>query len=94
MMSFHRFKKYLDDPNVEKEETKNIRKRGKNKIAARNCRQKKLEMVMGLQQEIDGLKEEKKRLDMKCRALEREINMLKQRCSSFRSLTYSRSSLQ
>ena len=90
-MSFHQFKKYLDDPNVdpmEKEEAKNIRKRGKNKIAAKNCRQKKLEIVMGLQQEIDRMKEEKKRLDMKRQALEREINMLKQRCSSFRSLAY------
>ena len=91
-MPFYQFKKILDDPNVdptEKEEVKNIRKRGKNKVAAKNCRQKKIEVVMGLQQEVDRMKEEKKRLDLKCQGLEREINNLKQRCSSFRSLAYS-----
>ena len=91
-MPFYQFKKILDDPSVdtsEKEQAKNIRKRGKNKVAAKNCRQKKIEVVMGLQQEVDRMKEEKKRLDMKCQGLEREINQMKQRCSSFRSLAYS-----
>ena len=91
-MPFYQFKKILDDPNVdpnEKETAKNIRKRGKNKVAAKNCRQKKIEVVLGLQQEVDRMKEEKKRLDLKCQGLEREINSLKQRCSSFRSLAYS-----
>lgn len=91
-MPFYQFKKILDDPNVDptdKEEAKNIRKRGKNKVAAKNCRQKKIEVVMGLQQEVDKMKEEKKRLDLKCQGLEREINKLKQRCSSFRSLAFS-----
>ena len=91
-MPFYQFKKILDDPNVdltEKEAAKNIRKRGKNKVAAKNCRKKKIEVVLGLQQEVDRMKEEKKRLDLKCQGLEREINSLKQRCSSFRSLAYS-----
>lgn len=91
-MPFYQFKKILDDPSVdptEKEEVKTIRKRGKNKVAAKNCRQKKIEVVMGLQQEVERMKEEKKRLDSKCQGLEREINSLKQRCSSFRSLAYS-----
>ena len=91
-MPFYQFKKILDDPNVdptEKEAVKNIRKRGKNKVAAKNCRQKKIEVVMGLQQEVDRMKEEKKRLDLKCHGLEREINRLKQRCSSFGSLAFS-----
>lgn len=91
-MPFYQFKKILDDPNVDptdKEEAKNIRKRGKNKVAAKNCRQKKIEVVMGLQQEVDKMKEEKMRLDLKCQGLEREINKLKQKCSSFRSLAFS-----
>lgn len=91
-MPFYQFKKILDDPSVdptEKEQAKNIRKRGKNKVAAKNCRQKKIEVVMGLQQEVDKMKEAKKKLDLKCQGLEREINSLKQRCSSFRSLAYS-----
>ena len=91
-MPFYQFKKILDDPTVdlnEKEEAKNIRKRGKNKVAAKNCRQKKIEVVMGLQQEVDEMKEQKKMLDMRCKGLEREINSWKQKCSSFRSLAYS-----
>ena len=90
-MPFFQFKKILDDPGVdhnEKEEAKNIRKRGKNKVAAKNCRQKKIEVVMGLQQEVDQMKEQKKLLDTRCKSLEREINHLKQKCSSFRSLAY------
>ena len=93
-MPFYQFKKILDDPNVDcdkKEEVKNIRKRGKNKVAAKNCRQKKIEVVLGLQQEVDQMKDDKKRLNMRCQGLEREINMLKQRCSSFRSLSHSSS---
>ena len=91
-MPFFQFKKILDDPTVDqskKEVAKNIRKRGKNKVAAKNCRQKKIEVVMGLQQEVDKMKEEKKKLELKCQGFEREINSLKQRCSSFRSLAYS-----
>ena len=86
-MPFYQFKKILDDPTVdqnEKEYVKSIRKRGKNKVAAKNCRQKKIEVVMGLQEVVDKMKEQKKRLDMKCQGLEQEINQLKQRCSSFR----------
>ena len=86
-MPLHQFKKILDDPTVdqnEKEYVKSIRKQGKNKVAAKNCRQKKIGVVMGLQEEVDKTKEQKKRLDMKCQGLEREINQMKQRCSSFR----------
>ena len=86
-MPFYQFKKILDNPNIdtnEKETAKNIRKRGKNKVAAKHCRQKKIEVVMGLQQEVDRMKEQKKMLDTKCKGLEREINMLKQKCSSFK----------
>ena len=86
-MPFYQFKKILDDPTVdqnEKEYVKSIPKRGKNKVAAKNCRQKKIEVVMGLQEEVDKMKEQKNRLDMKCQGLEQEINKLKQRCSSFR----------
>lgn len=93
-MPFYQFKKILDDPNVdvnEKEEAKNIRKRGKNKVAAKNCRQKKIEVVMGLQQEVDQMKEQKKLLAKKCQGLQREIHQLKQKCMSFRSLAHSSS---
>lgn len=91
-MPYYQFKKILDDPSIEhgeKEAVKNIRKRGKNKVAAKNCRQKKIEVVLGLQQEVDQMKERKRLLHLKCQGLEREINILKQKCTGFRSLAYS-----
>lgn len=83
-MSFHKFKKILDDTTVserEKERLKNMRRKGKNKVAAKNCRQKKLTMICGLQQEIDEMKSAKARLNMKTRSLEQEITRLKQVCA-------------
>ena len=80
-MPFHKFKKVLDDntvPDNEKERLKCIRRRGKNKVAAKNCRQKKLTMVCGLQQEVDQMRAAKARLDHKTRSLEQEIARWKQ----------------
>nr|ABF22469.1 nuclear factor erythroid-derived 2-like 2 [Takifugu rubripes] len=39
-----------------------IRRRGKNKVAAQNCRKRKMENIVGLEGELDSLKEEKERL--------------------------------
>lgn len=39
-----------------------IRRRGKNKVAAQNCRKRKMENIVGLEDELDSLKEEKERL--------------------------------
>ncbi|XP_066541916.1 nuclear factor erythroid 2-related factor 2a [Hoplias malabaricus] len=41
---------------------RDIRRRGKNKVAAQNCRKRKMENIMGLEYELDSLKEEKDRL--------------------------------
>ncbi|XP_056610273.1 nuclear factor erythroid 2-related factor 2a isoform X1 [Triplophysa dalaica] len=41
---------------------RDIRRRGKNKVAAQNCRKRKLENIVGLEYELDSLKEEKERL--------------------------------
>lgn len=41
---------------------RDIRRRGKNKVAAQNCRKRKMENIMGLEYELDSLKEEKERL--------------------------------
>lgn len=41
---------------------RDIRRRGKNKVAAQNCRKRKMENIVGLENELDSLKEEKERL--------------------------------
>lgn len=39
-----------------------IRRRGKNKVAAQNCRKRKMENIVGLEGELDSLKEEREHL--------------------------------
>ena len=83
-MPFHQFKNYLDDtsiPEKEKEDMKNVRRRGKNKVAAKNCRKKKLSVLCGLQQEVDLLKSALSRHSQKSRSLEQEISFYKARCT-------------
>ncbi|XP_022596839.1 nuclear factor erythroid 2-related factor 2 [Seriola dumerili] len=41
---------------------RDIRRRGKNKVAAQNCRKRKMENIVGLEGELDSLKEERERL--------------------------------
>uniref|UniRef100_A0A3Q3FQT8 Nfe2 like bZIP transcription factor 2a n=1 Tax=Labrus bergylta TaxID=56723 RepID=A0A3Q3FQT8_9LABR len=41
---------------------RDIRRRGKNKVAAQNCRKRKMESIVGLESDLDSLKEEKERL--------------------------------
>ncbi|XP_054642109.1 nuclear factor erythroid 2-related factor 2a isoform X2 [Dunckerocampus dactyliophorus] len=41
---------------------RDIRRRGKNKVAAQNCRKRKMENIVGLEHDLDSLKEEKERL--------------------------------
>lgn len=75
-MPFYKFKKILDSNTLcvkDKDRVKAIRRRGKNKVAAKHCRQKKLGAISGLQFEIDQLKAMKKRLTLRTRSLEQEI---------------------
>ncbi|KAJ8004221.1 hypothetical protein DPEC_G00156560 [Dallia pectoralis] len=41
---------------------RDIRRRGKNKVAAQNCRKRKMESISGLEGELETLREEKQRL--------------------------------
>ncbi|KAM9804749.1 nuclear factor erythroid 2-related factor 2a [Neosynchiropus ocellatus] len=41
---------------------RDIRRRGKNKVAAQNCRKRKMENIVGLESELDSLKDERDRL--------------------------------
>lgn len=82
-MPFYQFKKILECPDLpeqKKVEVKNIRRRGKNKMAAKNCRQRKLEVIMGLKQEVDRLKEAAARMIVKNKGLEKEIETFRLKC--------------
>ncbi|KAL6100845.1 uncharacterized protein ACO6RY_07898 [Pungitius sinensis] len=41
---------------------RDIRRRGKNKVAAQNCRKRKMENIVGLESNLDSLKDERERL--------------------------------
>ena len=94
-MPFYQFKKILDSPSVPDEkkcDIKTVRRRGKNKIAAKTCRQRKLDIVMALQQEIEQLKVVKSQISGRTNSLRREIELLKTRCSACRHQSRTRTS--
>ena len=89
-MPFYQFKKILECPDLpeqKKAEVKSIRRRGKNKMAAKNCRQRKLEVIMGLQEEVDKLKDTASKMRVKNLALEKQIEMFKLKCFQLTSST-------
>ena len=63
---------------IKKKETKCIWERKINKVTAKNCRQRKLEVIFDLQCEIKLLKEAKSKIAIKSRNLQEEIAMLRQ----------------
>ena len=82
-MQYYQFKKLLDDPSIaekKKEVMKSIRRKGKNKFAAKVCRQKKVHKVKGLEQEIEQLKKTKLLMTLRQNSLEHEITQLKRQC--------------
>ncbi len=83
-MPFYQFKKIVDSGDVsetDKAMAKNIRRRGKNKVAAKNCRQRKLDMIDCLQYEIDKLKTAKVKVEVKVQSLQREIEAVRKHCA-------------
>lgn len=61
---------------------RDIRRRGKNKVAAQNCRKRKMENIMGLEYELDSLKEEKERLMKEKSKNSSSLKEMKQQLSS------------
>ncbi|XP_029567052.1 nuclear factor erythroid 2-related factor 2 isoform X1 [Salmo trutta] len=62
---------------------RDIRRRGKNKVAAQNCRKRKMENIVELEYDLDSLKEEKERLQREktknyssLRQMKQELNTL------------------
>lgn len=61
---------------------RDIRRRGKNKVAAQNCRKRKMENIVGLEYELDSLKEEKERLTIEKRENSSSLRKMKQQLNS------------
>ncbi|XP_069472216.1 nuclear factor erythroid 2-related factor 2 isoform X1 [Ambystoma mexicanum] len=60
---------------------RDIRRRGKNKVAAQNCRKRKLENIVELEQDLDHLKDEKDKLLAEKVEYSRNFQLLKKQLS-------------
>lgn len=56
---------------------RDIRRRGKNKVAAQNCRKRKLENIVELEQDLDHLKDEKEKLLKEKGENDKSLHLLK-----------------
>lgn len=61
---------------------RDIRRRGKNKMAAQNCRRRKLDVVVGLERNVEGLRRHRARLLREKAELCHSLREMKQRISS------------
>lgn len=61
---------------------RDIRRRGKNKVAAQNCRKRKMENIVGLEYELDSLKEEKEQLMKEKSTRSSNLREMKQQLST------------
>ncbi|XP_059559969.1 nuclear factor erythroid 2-related factor 2 [Myotis daubentonii] len=61
---------------------RDIRRRGKNKVAAQNCRKRKLENIVELEQDLDHLKDEKEKLLKEKGENDRNLHLLKKQLST------------
>lgn len=69
---------------------RDIRRRGKNKIAAQNCRRRKQDMVLGLEDEVSGLRSRRSRLLREKRDALRELQEMKRRFGMLYQKTFSK----
>ncbi|XP_070549630.1 endoplasmic reticulum membrane sensor NFE2L1-like isoform X2 [Ptychodera flava] len=58
---------------------RDIRRRGKNKIAAQFCRKRKLDAIVGLEDEVESMRAEKDRLRREQRMIDKETTEMKDR---------------
>ncbi|XP_012691951.2 nuclear factor erythroid 2-related factor 2a isoform X2 [Clupea harengus] len=61
---------------------RDIRRRGKNKVAAQNCRKRKMENIVGLEFDLDSLKEERERLQREKTEHSSSLRQMKQQLNS------------
>ncbi|ESN93166.1 hypothetical protein HELRODRAFT_89262, partial [Helobdella robusta] len=56
---------------------KDVRKRGKNKMAAQNCRKRKLDIIQVLEDDVDSLKKEREQMKEEKRMVDKDIEMMR-----------------
>nr|XP_033800605.1 nuclear factor erythroid 2-related factor 2 isoform X2 [Geotrypetes seraphini] len=61
---------------------RDIRRRGKNKVAAQNCRKRKLENIVELEHDLDHLKDEREKLLVEKGEYDKSLRTLKQQLST------------
>lgn len=69
---------------------RDIRRRGKNKIAAQNCRQRKLGMLLDLEEDVSGLRHHRSRLVREKQEALRNLQEMKRRLSMLYREVFSR----
>ncbi|KAI4894646.1 hypothetical protein NFI96_013495, partial [Prochilodus magdalenae] len=67
---------------------RDIRRRGKNKMAAQNCRRRKLDVLMGLERTVDGLRRHRARLLREKSEVSRSVREMKQRLNDLYQEVY------
>ena len=70
---------------------RDVRRRGKNKVAAQNCRKRKMEVIQSLEDEVNAIRQEKERLARERNRLHKSRNEMKEKYNQmyqevFRSL--------
>lgn len=67
---------------------RDIRRRGKNKMAAQNCRRRKLDVLVGLERSVDGLRRHRTRLLKEKSEVMRSVREMKQRLNDLYQEVY------
>uniref|UniRef100_A0A8B9HDU7 Endoplasmic reticulum membrane sensor NFE2L1 n=1 Tax=Astyanax mexicanus TaxID=7994 RepID=A0A8B9HDU7_ASTMX len=67
---------------------RDIRRRGKNKMAAQNCRRRKLDVLVGLERSVDGLRRHRARLLREKSEVMRSVQEMKQRLNDLYQEVY------
>ncbi|XP_017541011.2 endoplasmic reticulum membrane sensor NFE2L1a isoform X1 [Pygocentrus nattereri] len=68
---------------------RDIRRRGKNKMAAQNCRRRKLDILLGLEHNVNGLRRHRARLLREKSEVSRSVREMKQRLNDLYQEVYS-----
>jgi hypothetical protein len=74
------FTDMLKNPKLTQEQLnvmKDIRRRGKNKIAAKTCRKRKIDSIDNLKEDVDELKSKKAMLELERKNIEEQVSCIK-----------------